>query len=105
MVVSGRTRQWRPAFFARSGDFKAVFCHLPGLSRAGSGHLGICFAVMMMAINLRMDVWVAAAYGVAVAEAHRLQPLWIVPVLTLALVAWVGVAAGLARPKPRVEPD
>jgi RNA polymerase sigma factor (sigma-70 family) len=74
-------------------------------ARADAMHLGICFAVMMMAINLRMDVWVAAAYGVTVAEAHRLQPLWIIPILTLALVAWIVVVTGQARPKPRVEPD
>jgi RNA polymerase sigma factor (sigma-70 family) len=71
-------------------------------ARAGNGHLGLCFVVMMLAINLRMDVWVASAYGVTVAEAHRLQPLWIVPALTLALVAWVGVLSVLIRPKPRL---
>ena len=41
--------------------------------------------LMILAIlNLRADVWVARAYGVSVAEAHDLQPIWIIPVLTLA---------------------
>ena len=71
-------------------------------ARAGNGHLGVCFVVMMVTINLRLDVWVASAYGVTVPEAHRLQPLWIVPTLTLALVAWVGVLSVLIRPKPRL---
>jgi hypothetical protein len=34
----------------------------------------------------RNDVWVASPYGVNLAEAHELQPLWLVPVLCLALV-------------------
>jgi hypothetical protein len=41
--------------------------------------------LMILAIlNLRADVWVARAYGVSVSEAHDLQPIWIIPVLTLA---------------------
>jgi len=72
-------------------------------ARAGNGHLGVCFAVILLAINLRIDVWVASAYGVTVAEAHRLQPLWIVPTLTLALVAWVGVVSVLTKPRASLQ--
>jgi len=50
-------------------------------------------------LNLRADVWVASAYGVTVAEAHTLQPTWIIPVLTLALVAWAAVVIALTKPK------
>ena len=71
-------------------------------ARAGNGQLGVRFAVILLAINLRIDVWVASVYGVTVAEAHRLQPVWIVPLLTLALVMWTGLVLGLTRPKPRV---
>jgi len=67
------------------------------VARASSVHLGICCAVMLMALNLRIDVWVASAYGVTVAEAHHLQPTWIVPVLSLAFMLWAGVLPTLTR--------
>ena len=55
---------------------------------------------MILAIlNLRADVWVATAYGVTVAEAHDLQPIWIIPVLSLALVAWSALVITLTKPK------
>jgi hypothetical protein len=64
------------------------------------GHFGLCFAVMMLAFNCRIDVWVAAAQGVSVAEAREIVPIWIVPVLTLALAAWTGfVLARIRRAK------
>jgi hypothetical protein len=72
------------------------------VARASSLHLGICCAVMLMVLNLRIDVWVASAYGVTVAEADRLQPTWIVPVLSLAFVIWVKVVSILAKPSPRL---
>ena len=61
------------------------------------------FGLMILAIlNLRADVWVARAYGVTVAEAHNLQPIWIIPVLTLALIAWTAVVIALTKPKHEV---
>lgn len=66
------------------------------------GHVNL-FGLMILAIlNLRADVWVAKAYGVTVAEAHKLQPLWIIPVLTLALIAWTAVVITLTKPKDGV---
>ena len=53
-------------------------------------------------LNLRADVWVARAYGVTVAEAHNLQPIWIIPVLTLALIAWTALVITLTKPKHEV---
>jgi hypothetical protein len=75
-----------------------------GAAAAGASntHLGVCMVVILMAINLRIDVWVASAYGVTVVEAHRLQPIWIVPTLSFALVAWTGVVTVLTRPKSSV---
>ena len=73
------------------------------IARASSLHLGICCAVILMALSLRIDVWVASAYGVTVAEAHHLQPTWIVPVLCLALVIWVRVMSTLTKPNPRLQ--
>jgi hypothetical protein len=74
-------------------------------AQAGNGHLGVCAAVLLLTLNLRIDVWVASAYGVTVAEAHLLQPIWIVPTLTLALVAWTGVLQVLTRSKLPVVPQ
>jgi hypothetical protein len=73
------------------------------IARASSTHLKICCAVLLMALNLRIDVWVASAYGVTVAEAHQLQPTWIVPALSLAFLIWAGAMSTLTKPKPRLQ--
>jgi RNA polymerase sigma factor (sigma-70 family) len=73
------------------------------IARASSVHLGICCVVLLMALNLRIDVWVASAYGVTVAEVHHLQPTWIVPVLSLAFMLWAGAMSTLTKPKPRLQ--
>jgi len=84
------------AFFRLRGKTGAA------AAQAGSGHLAVCSAVLLVALNLRIDVWVASAYGVTVVEAHRLQPIWIVPLLTLAFVVWAGVLTALSKAKSRV---
>ena len=86
------------AFFRIRGKTTAA-----EIARASSLHLGMCGVVMLMALNLRIDVWVASAYGVTVAEAHRLQPTWIVPVLSLAFMLWAAVMPVLTKPKPRLQ--
>jgi RNA polymerase sigma factor (sigma-70 family) len=67
--------------------------------RAANRHMALCCAVVVAVINLRIDVWAAAAYGVSVAEVHSLPPFWIVPLFTLALVAWIGAFLALTKPK------
>jgi hypothetical protein len=62
----------------------------------------LCCAAVAAVINLRLDVWAAAWYGVSVAEVHSLLPFWIVPLLTLALAAWIGAVLALTRAKPRL---
>jgi hypothetical protein len=57
---------------------------------------------MLAILNLRMDVWVASAYGVTAAEAHDLQPIWIIPILSFALVAWSVLVIALTKPKSSV---
>jgi uncharacterized protein Usg len=61
----------------------------------------LCCAVVVAVINLRLDVWAAAGYGVSVAEIHNRLPTWIVPLLTLVLVIWTGVVLALTKPKRR----
>ncbi|HEX3719748.1 MAG TPA: sigma-70 family RNA polymerase sigma factor [Verrucomicrobiae bacterium] len=62
-------------------------------------HMTLCCAVVIAVINLRLDVWTAASYGVSVAEIHNRIPFWIVPVSTLALVGWVAGMLVATKPK------
>lgn len=72
-------------------------------TRLAYGHLALLCAGVVAIINLRLDVWAAAAYGVSVAAVHSLLPFWIIPLLTLTLAAWV--AAVLALTSPRLRPE
>jgi RNA polymerase sigma factor (sigma-70 family) len=83
------------------------FFRLRGKSAAAvgpalGGHLNLLGLMILVILNLRADVWVARAYGVTVAEAHHLQPIWIIPVLTLALIAWSALVITLTKPKQGV---
>jgi RNA polymerase sigma factor (sigma-70 family) len=83
------------------------FIRLRGKSAAEVGpalgrHMNLFGLVILAIFNLRADVWVAQAYGVTVAEAHDLQPIWIIPVLTLALIAWTAFIITLTKPKAEV---
>jgi hypothetical protein len=74
---------------------------LSGLAaaRANCRHYGVCCLMILAVINLRMDVWLASRYEVSVAEIHTMFPMWLIPVLTVALLAWVGslIAARVLR--------
>jgi hypothetical protein len=83
------------------------FVRLRGKSAAEVGpalgrHMNLFGLVILAIFNLRADVWVAQAYGVTVAEAHDLQPIWIIPILTLALIAWTAFIITLTKPKAEV---
>jgi len=84
------------SFFRLRGYSPAALA--PALGRDSS----LFGLVILTILNLRMDVWVASAYGVTVAEAHHLQPIWIIPVLSLALVAWSVLVIALTKPKSSV---
>jgi hypothetical protein len=60
-------------------------------------HFMLCGLLMLAVLNLRMDVWLASRYEVSVAEIHRLFPMWLIPVLTLALLAWIGLVIALSH--------
>jgi hypothetical protein len=62
-------------------------------------HMMLCCAVVIAVINLRLDVWTAASYGVSVAEIHNRIPFWIVPLSTFALVGWVAGMLVATKPK------
>lgn len=54
-------------------------------------------AVVLLVFDLRLDVWAAARYGVNVAEIHRMLPITLVPLLTLALAIWAAALLILTR--------
>ena len=68
-------------------------------TKVAYGHMTLCCGVVAAVINLRLDVWAAAGYGVSVAEIHNLLPTWIVQLLTLILVIWSVVVLALTKPK------
>ena len=53
--------------------------------------------IALAALNLRLDAWLASGYGLPVSEVHRLLPLWIVPLLSVLLVAWVAALVRTRR--------
>ncbi len=72
---------------------KSVVEATAGLGRRTWLACGIALA----ALNLRLDAWLASGYGLPVAEVHRLIPLWIVPLLSVLLVAWVAALVRTRR--------
>ena len=69
--------------------------------RTIAAHLALCWGVILMILNLRLDVWLAAAHSCGLAEIHSLLPAWVVPVLTLALLLWAGLILKLTKPVRR----
>jgi len=68
------------------------------LGRVAGAQIGLACGVILLLLNLRLGSWMAADRGISVAEVARILPLWMVPVLTLALVAWVGLLFAVFRP-------
>ena len=79
--------------------FKTRSCIGADLARANNAHMAVCGTVILAAINLRLDVWAASAYGVSVAEIHQRLPLWIVPVLALVLICWTVLVHAVMKTK------
>jgi RNA polymerase sigma factor (sigma-70 family) len=67
---------------------------------AAIGHAVLAWGVILVALNLRLGVWLAARREVSLAELHRLLPAWVVPSATLILLVWVGVVLAMTRPHP-----
>ena len=97
-VLSGATLVLAVAAFFRARAAAGA----TGLLRVSGSHIALIGMVIVLTLNQRIDVWVASAYGVSVAEAHHLQPLWLVPVLSLAFVLWTTLVVALTRPKLRL---
>jgi len=55
-----------------------------------AAHLLLVWGIILLIVNCRLDVWVAARGGISLAEMHRLLPPWVVLLFTLALMLWFG---------------
>ena len=72
-------------------------CHVlrrTGLSaaRVSLGHTALAGGAVVVIFNLRFAGWVAVAHSVSVTEISRQLPMWLIPVLTIAWLAWTGLA-------------
>jgi len=62
-------------------------------------HVGMLWGAMLLTLTLCLDRWQAGWRGIDLAQWHQLQPAWVVPTLSLALVVWVGATLKLTGPK------
>jgi hypothetical protein len=76
------------------------------LARTGSAiiretarQLALVWGVILVILNLRFDAWEASLHGMDLAAMHRLLPVWVIPVLTLTLVVWIGILLAVTKPK------
>jgi RNA polymerase sigma factor (sigma-70 family) len=60
-------------------------------------HVALAWAIILVILNLRLQVWLAAFSGINLVEMHRRLPLWVIPSATLFLVLLVGIATALSR--------
>lgn len=63
--------------------------------QGATGHVALAWAIILMILDLRLQVWLAALSGIKLVEMHRRLPVWVVPSATLFLVLLVGVATAL----------
>ncbi len=62
-------------------------------------HLALIWAVILLILNWRLEVWEASLHGIDLAEMHRLLPAWIVYLLTAALLVWMGILVAATKPR------
>jgi len=72
---------------------QTVAASLQGTTR----HVALAWAIILVILNLRLQVWLAAFSGINLVEMHRRLPLWVIPSATLFLVLLVGIATALSR--------
>jgi RNA polymerase sigma factor (sigma-70 family) len=66
---------------------------------AALGRIGLIWGIILVVLNLRLAVWLAAIRGTDLAGIHGLLPAWVFPSLTFALLIWVGVVFAVTKPK------
>jgi xanthine/uracil/vitamin C permease (AzgA family) len=75
----------------------AWICYQIPRNRASaiSTGFGGAFLLALAVVNLRLDIWMASSTALSLADIHAQYPLWIIPVLSLALLAWVTTVGAL----------
>jgi len=61
-------------------------------------HLTVGWAIILAVLNLRLDTWIAIAHHSTLSEIHELLPVWLIPVLTLALLLWSALVLAITKP-------
>ena len=67
--------------------------------RAIAEHHALVWGIILVILNTRLETWVASLHHLDSAGMHRLLPMWIIPLLTLTVVAWVLLLLIATRPK------
>ncbi len=88
MIVLGVAQYFRVNRCRSHGEALRVTCQ----------RMTIVWTVILIALNWRLDSWLATFRGISLTEMHQLLPVWVVPALTLALVLWVGLLIFVTRP-------
>jgi RNA polymerase sigma factor (sigma-70 family) len=70
----------------------------PTLVRTTFSRLAVYGLIVLLVFNLRLDVWMATARRVSLAEIHALFSPWILPALTLMLIAWIALVWAVTKP-------
>jgi RNA polymerase sigma factor (sigma-70 family) len=74
--------------------------------RAIAGHHALVWGMILVILNGRLGTWVASLHNIDLTEMHRLLPMWIIPLLTLTVMAWVSllliVSTGALRARDAV---
>jgi len=68
-------------------------------------HFALAAGAVLVLLNLRLDVWVAERRDVSVAEVHQFLPIWLVPLLSVSLVACVSALVALTKPRSELTPS
>jgi hypothetical protein len=74
----------------------------PAVARAVNAQMTIYGLIVLLVFNLRLDVWMASARGVSLAEIHAMFSPWIIPSLTLALIGWIAMVWAATKPAETV---
>ena len=67
--------------------------------RSVAGHLAVVWGIIVLILNCRLGAWTASLRGIGPAEMSRLFPVWLLPVLTLSLLIWIGLVLVITSPK------
>ena len=67
--------------------------------RLAAEHLTMVWGLVILTLNLRLDHWLAALRGVELSQWHQIFPAWVIPALTVALLAWLGAVVAMTRPQ------